>query len=143
MEDQRKLGDEETQTLTKSTGVGSSVAAFGAAMLVFGAISSYFSGSMSYPDMICGIALLVLGIESRKGKLGAMMVCIVLSGFRLYGSLFGTVLVLSTLLGSEGEVEVPRLAYLCFCLTVAVLFSLWCVTNIVWLFKVMKKRYST
>jgi hypothetical protein len=112
-------------------------------MLVFGAISSYFSGSMSYPDMICGIALLVLGIESRKGKLGAMMVCIVLSGFRLYGSLFVTVLVLSTLLGSEGEMEFPRLAYLCFCLTVAVLFSIWCITNIVWLYKVIKMRYAT
>ncbi|MHC4109657.1 MAG: hypothetical protein ACYSUY_01190 [Planctomycetota bacterium] len=143
MEDQRKPGSEDTQTLAKSRGVGSSVAAFGTAMLIFGAISSYFSGSISYPDTFCGISLLVLGIESRKGKRVAMKVCIGLSGFCLLGSLLGTALVLSTLLVSEGEVEVLRLAYLCFCLTVAVLFSLWCVTNIVWLFKVLKKRYST
>lgn len=141
MEDQIKPGSEDTKKLAKSRWAGSSVAAFGIAMLVFGAISSYFSGSMSYPEMICGIALLVLGIESRKGKLGAIMVCIVLSGFRLYGSLFNTVLILSTLVGYEGEVEVQRLAYLYFCLTVAVLFSLWSVTNIVWLYKVLKMGY--
>ena len=81
MEDQIKPVSEDTQNLAKSRGVGSSVAAFGTAMLVFGAISSYFSGSMSPPDVICGIALLIFGIKSGKGKLGAMWICIGLSGF--------------------------------------------------------------
>jgi hypothetical protein len=143
LEDQIKPGSEDTKKLAKSRRAGSSVAAFGIAMLVFEAISLYFSGSISYPATFCGILLLVLGIESRKGKLGAIMVCIVLSGFRLYGSLCNTVLILSTLVGYESEVEVQRLAYLCFCLTVAVLFSIWCITNIVWLYKVIKMRYAT
>ncbi|MHC4282740.1 MAG: COG3904 family protein [Planctomycetota bacterium] len=138
MEDQIKLGSEETQTLAKSTGVGTSVAAFGTTMLVFGAINTYFSGSMSNPDIYCGIALLVLGISSRKGKRGAMKACIWVSVLCLLGSLLATGLLLSTLRVSESGVEFPLAAYWYICLAQVIVLCFWSVTNIVWLFKVLK-----
>lgn len=142
LEDQSKLGDEDMQTLAKSTGVGTSVAAFGTSMLVFGAIHAYFSGLMATPDKICGIALLVLGILSRKGKRGAMKACIWLSGLCLLGSLLATGLVLSIILGSKDAVVVPRVAYLYFCLAEVIMLCFWSVTNIVWLFKVLEVTHT-
>jgi hypothetical protein len=142
LKDQSEMGDEDIQTLVKSSGVGTSVAAFGTSLLVFGAIQAYFTESMDTPEAIGGIALLVLGILSRKGNRGAMKLCIWFSGLCLLGSIVAIGLILSILFGSKDGADVPRVAYWYFSLIEVTVLCLWSVTNIVWLFIVLKVTHT-